>query len=50
MSGPILAGARKRECTRTAKIGPDLRLVQVIFVLVHGVIVLVHGVGLRSSF
>ena len=25
-SGPILAGPRKRECTRTAKIGPDLRL------------------------
>ena len=22
----ILAGARKRECMRTAKIGPDLRL------------------------
>ena len=26
VSGPILAGARKRKCMRTAEIGPDLRL------------------------
>ena len=27
VSGPILAGLRKRECMRAAKIGPDLRLI-----------------------
>ena len=27
VSGPILTGARKRKCVRTAKIGPDLGLI-----------------------